>query len=87
MRRRKLTKAEAIKVMTLAACLLKDMNKPEIDFREFEQKYQSKKKFLKDFKTALRKFASKPVKFLDPEGEAMIYADLEAKKFRIKRVK
>ena len=86
MRGRKLTKAEAIKVMTLAACLLREMGKSEVSFKEFEEKYRSKK-FLKDFKMALRKFASRPVKFLDPEGEAIIYADLEAKKFRIKRAK
>lgn len=87
MKKSKLTKDRAVKAMTLAACLLKEMGKSEVSFKEFEEKYRSKKKFLRDLKTALRKFASKPIKFLDPEGEAIIYADLEAKKFRIKRVK
>ena len=81
-----LTKRKAIKLMSRVASMLKAMNKSEISFREFEERCQSRK-FLKTFKMALKKFASRPIKILDPEGEALIYVDLRSRKFIIKRLR
>ena len=83
----RLTKRKAIKLMSRVASMLKAMNKSEISFREFEERFQSRKKFLKTFKIALKKFASRPIKILDPEGEAIIFVDLENRRFIIKRLK
>ena len=82
----RLTKRKAIKLMSRVASMLKAMNKSEISFREFEERFQSRKKFLKTFKIALKKFASKPIKILDPEGEILVFVDFEAEKFRIKKL-
>jgi len=80
-------KKKAVKVLTRAAFMIKALGKDEISFREFEERYQSRKKFLQTFKTTLKKFASKPIKILDPEGEALIYVDLENRRFIVKRLK
>ena len=85
MKKSKLTKDYAVRIMSRAACILKEMGKLEVSFKEFEK--ASKKKFFKDFQKVLRRYASKPIKFLDPDGETIIYVDLEAKRFVIKRIK
>ena len=83
----RLTKMKAIKLMSRVASMLKVMNKSEISFREFEEKYQSRKKFLQTFKTALKRYASHPIKFLDPEGEILVYVDIKRKCFNIRRLR
>ena len=80
-------KKKAVKVLTRAALMIKAFEKDEVSFEEFEERYQSRKKFLQTFKMMLKKFASRPIKFLDPEGEALIYVDLRSQKFIIKRLR
>ena len=80
-------KRKAIKILTRAASMLKAMSKSEISFEEFEKEYKFKRKFLKAFKTTLKKFASRPIKFLDPEGEVLIYVNLQKKCFNIRRLR
>ena len=84
MRKRETNKERVVKGMTRIASMLRAMNRSEVSFEEFVGMSREKREFLKDLKRYGLRIHDDMVKFMDGDGEVMIFADLKSQKFIVK---